>query len=191
MGEKDIVRDLDVRAGLFNALGHPVRLLIINLVRGGPRHGKELAAILHIHPSTVSHHLAALVEAGLLQSQRDGYYRNYSLRAEVFNQTLANLVRLPQPVLREEAELGAYRRKVLDAYCSGGRLVRIPLQQKARWIVLRHIAQAFQHGLSYPEREVNAILLNFHRDVGSLRRELVKAGLLGRQRGFYWRAESE
>jgi hypothetical protein len=186
---KEGSRELQVKAGLFNALGHPVRLLIVNLVRFKPRHGKELASILGLHPSTISHHLATLVDAGLLDSKSEGYFRMYSLHVAVFDQRLADLVRLPHRVLYSQTELGAYRRKVLETYLTNGRLVRIPVQHKARRIVLMHIARAFQPGLTYPEREVNRILSAFNRDVGSLRRELVRGGLLVRRKGIYRRRE--
>ena len=46
-------QNLAKRADLFKALGHPVRLLIINLIKMQPRHGEELAAILKLKAATV------------------------------------------------------------------------------------------------------------------------------------------
>ena len=46
--------DLEARAELLKALGHPVRLLILNLLDMKPRHGEELAAILNLQPATIS-----------------------------------------------------------------------------------------------------------------------------------------
>ena len=46
--------NLAERAQLFKALGHPARLLILNLVRAKPRHGEELAAILNLKPATLN-----------------------------------------------------------------------------------------------------------------------------------------
>ena len=57
--------NLEERAQLFKALGHPARLLMLNLIQQKPRHGEELAAILNLKPATVSHHLSKLAEAGL------------------------------------------------------------------------------------------------------------------------------
>ena len=67
--------NLDARAAFFQALGHPARLLILNLVQIGPRHGEELAAILGLAPATISHHLAKLTGVGLLVSEKDQYYQ--------------------------------------------------------------------------------------------------------------------
>jgi len=51
MSETNFEANLEARASLFKALGHSVRLLILNLVRIKPRHGEELAAILRLNPS--------------------------------------------------------------------------------------------------------------------------------------------
>jgi len=56
--------NLEARAELFKALGHPMRLLILNLVKIKPRHGEELATILGLKPATISHHLSKLTQVG-------------------------------------------------------------------------------------------------------------------------------
>ena len=90
-------QDLDARAELLKALGHPVRLLMLNLLEMKPRHGEELAAILGLKPATISHHLAKLSSVGLLTSRKDQYYQTYSLVGDVLNRPLSDIVRLPQP----------------------------------------------------------------------------------------------
>ena len=75
--ERTPEQDLDARADLFKALGHPARLLIVNLIRHKPRHVEELAVILGLSPATVSHHLSRLSSAGLLRSEKDQYYQTY------------------------------------------------------------------------------------------------------------------
>ena len=52
-------QNLDAKANLFKALGHPARLLILNLIKRQPRHGEELAVILMLNPATVSGWAAA------------------------------------------------------------------------------------------------------------------------------------
>ena len=49
MSEPTHEQDLDARAELLKAMGHPVRLLILNLVDMKPRHGEELDT-LHMRP---------------------------------------------------------------------------------------------------------------------------------------------
>jgi hypothetical protein len=180
--------NLEKRAALFKALSHPVRLLILNLIQAKPRHGEELALILALNPATISHHLALLTGAGLLSSHKDQYYQVYSLLNPGLKKTLADLIFMPQFDLPGGGEEDAFRKKVLATFMRHGRLVNIPAQLKKRQVVLEKIAEAFEPGQQYPEREVNVILLEFHDDVASLRRGLVETGLLVRENNIYWRS---
>jgi len=179
--------DLEKRAEFFKALGHPARLLILNLLQSKPRHGEELAAILALNPATVSHHLAILTQGGLLTSRKDQYYQVYSLLAGPLKKTVAELASLSQSGLAGNVEENAYRHKVLQTFFRRGRLVSIPAQLKKRQIILERIVEEFEPGRQYTEREVNGILLDFHEDVAALRRGLVESSLLERQKGVYWR----
>ncbi len=179
--------NLEQRAELFKALGHPARLLIMNLVWVQPRHGEELAAILNLNPATVSHHLSKMTAAGLLQSQKEQYYQMYSPAGDVFDKSLEEMVRLPQPGLTSNVAEDAYREKVLRTFFKRGRLQQIPAQQKKRLVVLERLAEEFEPGRQYPEREVNLILLDFNEDVATLRREMVDHQLMKRESGIYER----
>ena len=180
-------QDLEARAELFKALGHPARLLILNLAKAKPRHGEELAAILGLKPATISHHLAKLTEVGLLTSRKDQYYQTYSLVGEMLEHTLGEVIRLPQPGLKAEVEEDAYRDKVLKSYFRRGQLVDIPRQLKKRLIILEKLVQEFEPEREYREHEVNQILLEFHEDVAYLRREMVNHKLMARAQGIYRR----
>jgi ArsR family transcriptional regulator len=182
--------NLEARAQLFKALGHPVRLLILNLVQMKPRHVEELATILRLKPATISHHLAKLAEVGLLTSRKDQYYQTYSLVGDLLEKTLGEVVRLPQPGLKTEVEEDAYRKKVLSTFFRHGRLTQIPVQLKKRQIILARIAEEFEPERAYPEREVNQMLLEFHEDVATLRRELIANGLMQREKGIYRRVSA-
>lgn len=181
----DKAENLEARAQLFKALGHPMRLLIMNLVLTKARHGEELAAVLHLNPATVSHHLAKLAEAGLLEARKDQYYQSYSLAANVLQRTLDDVIRLPQPDLRAQVKPDAYRDKVLKYFFKHGRLTQIPAQLKKQRIVLERIAQEFEPKRIYDEAEVNRLLVEFNDDVAWLRRSLVEHKLLSREQGRY------
>jgi ArsR family transcriptional regulator, arsenate/arsenite/antimonite-responsive transcriptional repressor len=180
-------RNLEARADLFKALGHPARILLLNLVRIHPRHGEELAAILGLSPATVSHHLAKLEESMLLESRKEQYYQIYSLRRGALAPTLEDLVSVPHPGMAAHVEEDAFREKVLEAFLKRGRLVTIPAQRKKRQIVLERLVQEFAPDRDYPEREVNQILVEFHDDVATLRREMVGYKLMKRAAGIYRR----
>jgi hypothetical protein len=78
--------------------------------------------------------------------------------------------------------------RILRRYFRGGRLTQIPSQLSRRRVVLDRLAQEFDVGSRYSERQVNAILRRFHQDVASLRRFLVDEGFLDRAAGDYWRS---
>jgi ArsR family transcriptional regulator len=179
--------NLEARADLFKALGHPMRLLILNLLQSAPRHGEELAAILRLSPATISHHLMKLAEAGLAESRRDQYYLTYSLRADVFKRTLGEVVSVPQQGLTRRVSEDAYRARVLKTFLKHGRLRQIPGQLKKRQIILTKIAEEFEPERDYTEMEVNRLLVEFHEDVATLRREMVGFGLMKRSNGIYRR----
>ena len=69
-----------------------------------------------------------------------------------------------------------------------GRLHTIPAKRAKLLVVLDHLAQCFEPGMRYPEREVDAALRRFHPDTAALRRYLVDGGLLTREAGLYWRS---
>lgn len=66
------------KAELFKALGHPVRIRILELLRSGERTVSELQAHLQIEPSSVSQQLAVLRSRQLVAVRKEGtsaYYR--------------------------------------------------------------------------------------------------------------------
>ena len=69
-----------------------------------------------------------------------------------------------------------------------GRLHTIPSKQGKLHVVLDHLAQSFEPGRHYPEKEVNEILEGFHPDYAALRRYLVEGQFLSRVDGVYWRS---
>ena len=78
--------------------------------------------------------------------------------------------------------------RVLGNFLRDGRLVTIPSKHTKRLVVLDHLAQRFEPGRTYPEAEVNEVLLEFHDDYAALRRYLVDDGFLTREDGVYWRS---
>jgi ArsR family transcriptional regulator len=183
--------NLEARAQLFKALGHPTRLLILNLIKMKPRHGEELAEILRLKPATISHHLSKLTEAGLLTAKKDQYYQTYSLVKSVLDRSLEEVVHIPQPDVSAGVEEDAYRQKVLRNFFKRGQLVQIPAQHKKQLIILEKLAAEFEPDQRYTEKQVNQILLEFHEDVASLRRMMIDHKLMAREKGIYWRLTGE
>jgi len=68
---------LDRHAEQFGALGHPARLAILRYVVQAGGEGASTTEIqenLDIPWTTLSHHLTRLVNAGLVNAQRDGRF---------------------------------------------------------------------------------------------------------------------
>src|SRR2546430_1303884 len=66
----------------FKALADQSRLKIVGLLADEEHSVQQLAALLQLREPTISHHLAILREAGLVQSAADGTTRWYSLNQD-------------------------------------------------------------------------------------------------------------
>jgi DNA-binding transcriptional ArsR family regulator len=63
----------------LRALAAEVRLQMISLIGDAPRSTQELSGLVGLSPATVSRHLKLMLDAGILTSQRSGYYMLYQL----------------------------------------------------------------------------------------------------------------
>jgi len=81
----------------------------------------------------------------------------------------------------------AERAKVLRTFMPDGRIKAMPVKWSKKYVILDEIAQAFEPGIKYPERAVNAILRSYWDDYVTLRRYLVDMKMLDREQGIYWR----
>lgn len=82
----------------------------------------------------------------------------------------------------------ALTERTLRAFIRDGRLTSIPAREKRRRIIYRYLRdQVFTEDRAYPEAEVNQRLALFHRDVATIRRGMVDAGLVTREAGEYRR----
>lgn len=175
----------------FKALSDINRLKIVGLLAQKAYSVEELAAMLDLRPSTISHHLSRLSEAGLVSAQAESYYNVYRLETGVLEEKARRLLsteRLPEIVA--DVDLDAYDRQVLANYTlPDGRLRQIPSQQKKLEAVLRYIIRDFEPGLHYTEKQVNEIIGRYHEDTAGLRRDLIDHKMLARDaRGTdYWR----
>ena len=77
---------------LCRALGDPIRLAIVNELRGGSQCACVLAEVTSVSPSLLSHHLKALRDAGLITGERRGRWIDYSLAPSVLERLSSSLV---------------------------------------------------------------------------------------------------
>ena len=180
---------------MFKALADANRLKIIGLLAGQPYSVEELAALLDLKASTVSHHLSRLVKVGLVSARAEGYYSVYQLDKSALETMSRSLFSAEHLVTAaSDVDLDGYDRKVLADFCRrDGQLKTIPAQRKKLDAVLRYVVKAFEVGKRYSEKKVNEILGGYHEDTATLRRELVGAGLMAREGGGgeYWRINPE
>lgn len=71
---------LDQATRVHKALGHPARLRILAMLRGGGLCACQIATVLDLAPSTVSAHLRELRSAGFVTEQKEGRWVHYRLR---------------------------------------------------------------------------------------------------------------
>jgi biotin operon repressor len=177
---------------IFKALADANRLKIVGLLARQPYSGEELAALLGLKASTVSHHLSRLAKVGLVSARAEGYYSVFQLEEAALQQTR---LLFSQPKLASSAAAGvdmdAYDRGVLrDFTRPDGSLKEIPAQRKKLEAIMRYVVRDFEPGQRYSEKRVNQILSRFHADTATLRRELVGFKLMEREGGGgeYWRS---
>jgi DNA-binding transcriptional ArsR family regulator len=73
--------DLQVfKAGFFRALAHPVRIRILDALRGGPRTVQALQDALGLEQAQVSQHLAVLRARDLVAAAKTGTTVHYTVR---------------------------------------------------------------------------------------------------------------
>ena len=92
---------------VFKALSHPARRRIIAMLRTGPMASGDIAAAFDMAWPTVTGHLTALKDAGLVSAERDGSSIRYRLDISAVEEALAFLApRMPGLAFDGEPEWG-------------------------------------------------------------------------------------
>jgi len=184
---------MDELLEFFKALSNGNRLRILRLLARQPLTVEQLAEMLGLRPSTVSHHLQYLAHVGLVSARAESYYNVYRLEDGALEDMAQRL--LARETLSGAAagvDLDAYDRKVIANFTTpDGRIKAFPAQRKKFEATLRYVLRVFEPGVRYSEVQVNQMLSQFHEDTATLRRELVGYGWLKREGGGgdYWRPE--
>jgi DNA-binding transcriptional ArsR family regulator len=76
------------KAGIFQALGHPTRVAIVEFLNSREMSVGQLCEKLGVEQSNASQHLAVLRNKGVVQTRKDGNLIYYSLRDPAFGQVL-------------------------------------------------------------------------------------------------------
>jgi hypothetical protein len=174
-------------AQILGLLADEHRRRVVAALMLGARTADEVRLATLLTPEGAARALTRLVSAGLVEEDGAG---GYVLREDEFDLAAreANEAAARQPpddgLDGEDPE----RARVLRRFIRDGRLTHIPTTRTTRLVVLQFLAERFEPGRVYDEREVNALVGELHPDHASLRRYLVDEGLLARESGRYWRS---
>jgi hypothetical protein len=170
------------------AMADADRLRIIGVLARQRANKSEIADRLHMPLRDVVDHLAFLENVGIISLKDD----LYELNAEKIEGIARGQLREEKPEYVPAPDLDEKSRKVLVSCLEpDGTIKRLPSQPSQLRVILNYLVQAFTPGVDYTEKEVNTIIRRFHVDVSGLRRDLVDAGLMDRERdgSRYWRTD--
>ena len=174
----------------FKVIGNESRLKIVGLLANEERSVGELAALLDLKEPTVSHHLAAMKRLGLVDVRAEGNVRIYWLNSKFLEEMNKDLFsRESLATLVDDTSENAWERKVLQTFVVEGQIKELPSRHKKRQVVLTWLANQFEPGVRYSEREISDQLKRYNPDYAALRRYLVDYKFLERDKGIYWRPE--
>lgn len=168
------------------ALADAERLRIIGLLAQKPARLSEIAADMGLHPADAQRHLAQLIQAGIIHLANNLYELDTAALSALGHRQFMG----ERPIYTPAPELGEDIRHVLAAHLNpDGSIKTIPFQPTKLQVILNYLIDAFTVGANYSEKEVNLILAHFHPDTAGLRRDLIRAGMLERERdgSRYWR----
>ncbi len=107
---------------IHKAIGHPVRLRILAVLRSGPLCVCQMTVVVQLAASTVSEHLSELKKAGLLSERKEGRWVEYRLSDAALQDGVLDAI---WPALEGDREAKAdavlvkeLRRVPLDELCS-------------------------------------------------------------------------
>jgi DNA-binding transcriptional ArsR family regulator len=95
----------ELQAEVIQALAHPIRLAIVDLLRGGEVCVCDIAVAVGAERSNVSRHLAMMLKAGIVHTRRDGLKVYYSLRTPCVLDFMACATRTLEHDLRERTRV--------------------------------------------------------------------------------------
>jgi hypothetical protein len=168
----------------IKALSHTDRLRIVGVLTRQPQPAAEIAQAVNLSLQDTIKHLFHLEQGGVVLRTVDGLYSLDNAGMEKLARRQLEGARpayIPDSMMKQDA------RKVLASHLNAdGSIKQIPVQAGERRVILD-----YEPGQVYREREVNLLLARFHKDTASLRRYLIEAEMLQRERdgSKYWRPQ--
>lgn len=177
--------------GVVRLLAEPARLKVFAALVLGARSPAEVVDATGLEVRDVVAGLRRLADGGLVELTGDRAVPVERVFGELARQSATARAATTEPQ-EDHGYTDARVAGVLRAFVRGGRLLGLPANRSRRIIVLEHLAQSFEPGVDYPERQVNEVLAAWSAGSGvdhvSLRRYLVDEDLLRREGGIYRRS---
>ena len=180
---RDLVKE---KLELLKLLADQTRLEILNILLKEDSYVEKIACELSLTPATICYHLKKMELAGVVNCSRSQFYIIYSLNRDIFEKPLYELIKKDDVVIDTEEK---YKKEVISHFFKYGRLTQIPTQRKKREIVLAEILKQFDFDREYDEKEVNEIILRYHEDFCTIRREIIAFGMMTRDHEIYKRVK--
>lgn len=171
-------------ARLVGLLADDTRRRVVAALILGAESVDDVVSATGLDDREVARALDRLTKSGLVEFDPES--TTYLLLAQAFERAARAEAESPSPT--QFPDRSSTERRVLDRAFDNGRLTRIPSKWSHRLIVLDEVAQRFEPGRHYSERQVNAVLSALFDDTATLRRYLVDVGMLDRAGGEYWRS---
>lgn len=215
----ELFRLIESRAAenVLNCIGSNDRLTILLTLLREPMTVAALVEECGYHTTgQVYHHLKPLIAADLVREDKGvskGTYTVQPHRVQGFLMLLAGVHSLvkagrSEGVWGTKAEIhsgavlvderymvtGEETQKIIDAFFISTdplRLKNFSSKEKKKLVILQVIAEQFESGKRYGEKEVNRILEAIYPDYASIRRHLIEYGFMGRTQDCteYWLKE--
>lgn len=152
---------------------------------------EELSGKLGLKTAKISHHLSLLHELDFIRMNSVRNIQVYGFNRAFVEQLINELH--PEKTRIDEWNTSKipdpWELKVLHTFIENDRIKSIPISRKKRQVILNWLINKFEKEVSYNEKEVNEIILRYHPDKATLRREFIINKLMAREDGggTYWR----
>ena len=172
---------MPTRDDLLKTLLDPERLWLLGLLFEQPASLPQLGAKMGLKPSQINRHLNVLLKVGVVRYGAkfvlDGAYEVDVAAVEEYKRAFF------APAVRPSAD------DVVARYVKEGRIVNLPLDKDWDRVVavMKWLAEGFEGGRGYTEKELKELLAPHAIDHATLRRYLVDTGVFWRERGIYWK----
>lgn len=161
----------------LQAAGQRERLQLLGILAENTAAVPELARRMGVKETAVLQHLNRLKQANLVTETAPYTYQLNQSGLEQINRTVFHR--------GDSAGQETLRQRVLRHYTDGPRLKKLPENEAELREIACWLAELFDTGISYPEKQVNERLVQAHPDYAEMRRLLVDCGFMTRSRGIY------